>query len=552
MDKWLLDREWGYLESAIGNSTLIQMSRDWKPVNLPHDISLEKERKKENPSGFEEGFTSGASLYYKKELIIEKEMKNKTFTLEFEGIMGICSIIINNNVVAKHVNGYTSFLVDASDHLLIGEKNVILVHVENTHKPSSRWYAGTGIYRHVWLHVGEQVHVKPWDCKAHVTSFEDHIAHLQVNTTVTNNLHSNEKASVIISVLSQEDEVIAEETKDIVLNSNNKLVVTTDFELSSFTYWELEQPYLYTIQARVIRNGVDDEIHSTTTGIREISFDAKDGFKLNGKSLKLKGGCIHHDHGPLGSASYDRAEERRVELLKASGFNAIRLAHNPHAPALLDACDKLGMLVINEAFDSWVAGRKSFDYHLFFEKYWEEDLESFVNRDFNHPSIIMWSTGNEVEERNGSSNGYEWSQRLADKVRELDSSRAVTASACSLMSEYANMTTIVDGNIILNMLGNNVDPENDIWGEATENYFAPVDAAGYNYKVKRYKYDATRFPDRVIYGSETYPHNLFENWEETEKNPNVIGDFVWTAIDYLGEAWTWTSKCWGFEYVSRW
>lgn len=331
-------------------------------------------------------------------------------------------------------------------------------------------------------------------------------------------------------------ELLFTNKKDFHIAENTKQNVLSELALEQFNYWDIKNPYLYKIQANIV---IDENIIDSTcvsTGIREISFNANEGFKLNGKSMKLKGGCIHHDNGPLGSASYDRAEERKVELLKASGFNAVRLAHNPHAPAFLDACDRLGMLVIDEAFDAWVAGRRSFDYNLFFEKYWEEDLEAMVNRDFNHPSIIMWSTGNEVEERDGSSDGYLWSKRLADKVRELDSSRAVTASACSLMSEYAGMTTVVDGNVILNMLGNNVDPDNDIWGEVTEKYFEPLDAAGYNYKVKRYEYDAKRFPNRVIYGSETYPHNLFENWTETLKNPNVIGDFVWTAIDYLGEA----------------
>lgn len=226
--------------------------------------------------------------------------------------------------------------------------------------------------------------------------------------------------------------------------------------------------------------------------------------------------------------------------MKESGFNAVRGAHNPFGPAFYEACDELGMLVVEEAFDEWVLGRTDFGLHITFEDRWERDLEDMIRRDYNHPSIIMWSTGNEAEERDGSADGYAWSRRLAEKVRSLDASRPVSASACSLFIEYTQRLGPgadkgVTGNQALNMAYDAFAEGRDLWGPATAEYFAPLDAAGYNYKAARYEYDGEKFPDRVIYGSETYPRAALQNWQATVRSPHVIGDFVWTAWDYIGE-----------------
>lgn len=544
MQKICLDKSWEYLESRLNNLMLIQHLPGWKPVDIPHDAALEKERKEDNPSGPEEGYTAGVSLYYKRELLVEKEWQGKNLILEFEGVMGIAEVFVNGTLVAKHFNGYTSFLVDITRYVKLGEKNIILVYVENTHKPSSRWYAGAGIYRHVWLHVGGSVYIKPWDLRVKTTSIKGTAATLQVTTTVTNSCSRPVDGVLKLQIFTQDHELILSEEKGFTMEANSAKEINVPLIIEPFKYWDIDEPYLYKVEASVIIDDVVEDCATTSTGIREISYDAREGFKLNGKPIKLKGGCIHHDNGPLGSASYDRAEERKVELLKASGFNAVRLAHNPHAPAFLDACDRLGMLVIEEFFDVWTAGKRSFDYHIFFEKYWEEDLEATIRRDFNHPSIIMWSIGNEITwsvgnempDGNGAYDLHAWYRRLADKVRELDSTRPVTAAVCSLMFEYSDMVSIEDGDVVVNILNKEVDLNNDKWGEVTEKFFEPLDVAGYNYKVKRYKHDAVKYPNRVICGTETYPYTLFENWIETIKNPNVIGDFVWTAIDYLGEA----------------
>lgn len=546
MKKINLDKSWEYIESALTSIlNLANLEDNWKRVDLPHDAVIEKERSENNPSGASEGYTVGCSLYYKKELVLEEEWKGKNLILEFEGIMGIAEVFVNNRLVAKHFNGYTSFHVDITKHVKFGDKNIIIVHVENTHKPSSRWYAGTGIYRHVWLHVGDSVYIKPWHLHIETKAIENETAILEVKAVVTNSANEKVQGIVKFDVFSKEEELLLSTEEPFFAEESEEKVIAKTLELKPFKYWDIENPYLYKIQTTIVKDeGIEDSA-STLFGIRTISVDPKEGFKLNGKPLKLKGGCIHHDNGPLGSASYDRAEEKKVELLKASGFNAVRLAHNPFAPAFLDACDRLGMLVIEEFFDVWTAGKVSFDYHLFFDKYWEEDLEATVKRDYNHPSIIMWSIGNEitwgvgidVDDEEGYSNIYTWCKRLAQKVKELDSTRLVTAAFCAIPSEYANMlTTIEDENSAVRMLKQEADPNNDKWGEVTEKFFEWLDVAGYNYKVDRYAYDAAKFPNRIICGTETYPYTLFKNWIETVKNPNVIGDFVWTAIDYLGEA----------------
>jgi beta-galactosidase len=249
----------------------------------------------------------------------------------------------------------------------------------------------------------------------------------------------------------------------------------------------------------------------TTFGIRTISFDVANGFLLNGKPLKLKGGCLHHDNGPLGARAYDRAEERRVELLKASGYNALRLAHNPPSPAFLEACDRLGMLVIDEAFDMWREGKNPHDYHLFFDDWWQKDVQSMILRDRNHPSIIMWSIGNEIPNRQTPA-VVQLAQKIAQYVRSLEPTRPVTSA--------------------VNDLREDKDP-----------YFATLDVAGYNYaaggdhlKQSLYEFDHERVPDRIMYGSESYPLEAFNSWMNVLDHSYVIGDFVWTAFDYIGEA----------------
>ena len=544
MKKINIDRSWEYLESPLNYIDSVMREKNWTLVDLPHDIAIEKERRKENPSGPDEGFTQGCSLFYKKELDLGEEYKDKNLILEFEGIMGISEIFINGFLVKKHFYGYTSFLVDITKYIKIGEKNTLIVHVENTHKPSSRWYAGTGIYRHVWLHVGDRVYIKPWEFHVTYDILNNEKAIIYPKVILKNTDEKAHNGKLIFEIFAKNNELLKSKEIDFYLDSKEEKEFKTEIELPNFIFWDIENPYIYKMKARVIKDNKEIDSSETEFGIRSITISPEEGLKLNGRPIKLKGGCIHHDHGILGSKSYDRAEERKVEILKNNGFNAVRLAHNPYAPSFLTYCDRLGLLVIEEFFDVWTCGKKSYDYHLYFEKYWEEDIENTIKRDFNHPSIIMWSIGNEVtwgsgidwEREEGYSSIYEWSDKLAKKVKELDPTRLVTSAFCGLAFESINIEDREEDNIVILGIWKGNEETKERWGEITKRFFRHLDVAGYNYKIERYAYDRIKYKDRIICGTETFPYTMYDNWKETLENPNVIGDFVWTAIDYLGEA----------------
>lgn len=527
MQKYSMDKEWEYVESGLQNPLMVNMLKGWKKVNLPHDYSIEKGRNMEAPAECHEGFFQGAGLYYKKEFTISEAAAGKLFYLDFEGVSGVTTVWLNGKFIGKHMNPYTSFVLNVTKDIHIGD-NTIMLHIDSRMKPNSRWYVGTGIYRHVWMHISEKIAVKPYTFQVSTTKLCGREAVLDIHAELT-----GKAESILFRLRDKEGKVISEEMGKI-----RDQYTAGSMTVHNITPWSLEIPELYTMEA-IVKVGNTEDISYTSIGIRTVEVNSKEGFKLNGETMKLKGGCIHHDLGILGAASHDAAERRRIKILKENGFMALRLAHNPFGPSIFKACDEIGMLVIEEAFDEWILGRTSFGLHITFEKNWEEDLTDMITRDFNHPSIIMWSTGNEVEERDGSADGFEWSRRLAEKVRSLDKSRPVSATACALFSEYGNRPPEgTTGNQALNMAFDNFASGTDLWGEGTKKYFEPLDVAGYNYKSARYGHDVKKYPDRVIYGSESYPRAALQSWESTEQYQNVIGDFVWTAWEYIGEAGT--------------
>jgi len=319
-------------------------------------------------------------------------------------------------------------------------------------------------------------------------------------------------------VLDADNKVVGESETSSSVNINDKTQTVQDIAVRSPRLWSPDTPYLYKAQVTVFVNGKAEDMTTSSFGFRTISFNAENGFRLNGKEIELKGGCVHHDNGILGAAAIDRAEERRIELLKANGFNAVRSSHCPPSPAFLEACDRLGMLVIDEAFDMWEKPKNPDDYHKFFDEWWERDLSSMVLRDRNHPSVILWSIGNEIQERADSS-GLAIIKKFRPVVSQFDSTRLITSAVCEFW-----------------------DNPGKKW-DATAPTFALLDVGGYNYQWYQYESDHKQFPNRIMVGTESVPQHAFENWRLVEKDTYVIGDFVWTAMDYLGESGIGHTSC---------
>ncbi len=527
MRKEYFDQGWQFSEET----GLMAMFRPaaWQPVNLPHDAMIGKPRAAGNPGGANVGYFPGSVANYRKRFTVPEAWQGQSVQLEFEGVYMHAEVSVNNQLVHRRPYGYSSFVVDITPYLMYGQENTVGVVANNTAQPNSRWYTGTGIYRHVWLHVGGAVHIRPWGVFVTTPVVDPEASVVEVTTELAG-LSSLEGALLRSTILDAGGAQVAR-----VESFSRLATVRQTLLVKGAKLWSVDEPNLYRLVSEVLVDGSVVDTETTIFGIRSITIDAEHGFRLNGAPMKLRGGCIHHDHGPLGAAAFDRAEERKVELLKSAGYNALRSAHNPPSPALLAACDRLGLLVLDETFDSWTVAKTPNDYHLYFEDWWQRDTAAMVKRDRNHPSVFMWSIGNEIPEALGSPAGAAWAQRQADYVRSLDSTRPVTAA---LIGDFF---TLMEGGEpdMSKTFAPSPPPEDlqqDRWAMATAPFCQALDAVGYNYQCQRYTTDGKNFPERVIIGTETWGHRSYDFWAETARLPHVIGDFIWIAMDYIGEA----------------
>ncbi|MRS01668.1 glycoside hydrolase family 2 protein [bacterium] len=506
--KNLFDYDWRFfLVDDPSASDRDFIDTNWRYLDLPHDWSIEGKIDPKNPTGGGGGYFPAGIGWYRKKFDVPPAWKDKCISVYFEGVYMNSEVFINGKSLGVHPYGYTAFSYDLTPYLDSDRENVLSVKVDNSKQMNSRWYSGSGIYRHVWMIVTDPVHVATWGVNITTPQVSEEKATVQIKTLVKNQTDLSQNIIVKTSLLDINNDNAGLDQTEVELPANSEKEIDQQITVSNPLLWSPEAPNLYQAEIKVLKDNKVTDTARTTFGIRSIRFTTENGFQLNGKTVKINGGCVHHDNGCLGAAAFDRAEERRVELLKSAGFNAIRTSHNPPSEAFLDACDRLGMMVIDEAFDGWRESKTPFDYSVCFDEWWQRDIEAMVLRDRNHPSIIMWSTGNEIIERK-KPEAVETAKMLADCIRKIDPTRPVTSAMTTWDSDW------------------------DIF----DPLFAVHDVGGYNYQLHRAPDDHGRVPSRIVVQTESYPRDAFANWKMVQDHNYIIGDFVWTALDYLGES----------------
>lgn len=509
-------------------------------VDLPHDAMIHERRDPESAGGGAVGFFPGGLYIYEKTFDVPVEWKEKCITFEFEGIYRNSQVYLNGQAAGVRPYGYSRFFVHADAFLQYGQENTIRIIADNSQMPNSRWYSGSGIYRPVFLHVANKTHIELDGVKVSTLSYAP--------------------ASILVETAANGGEIRVE-----ILDGDKIIAVgsgaSVEFGIENAKLWSAETPNLYRYHITLKEAGkvADEEVGSF--GIRKVEW-SNQGLFINGQRTLLRGGCIHHDNGILGAATYDQAEVRRVRLLKEAGFNAIRSSHNPTSNALLEACDYYGMYVMDETWDMWYMHKNKYDYASDFEQWYQEDIQAMVAKDFNHPSVIMYSIGNEVSEPY-QERGMQLTREMVDLIHSLDRNRAVTGGINLFIIDRASKGKGIykeegglageekaprkknkqaSGSLFFNILASMMGTQmNKMANSAGADRVASpcldtLDIAGYNYASGRYVMESKKHPARVIVGSETFPQDIARNWEMVKKYPYLIGDFMWTSWDYLGEA----------------
>ena len=558
--KQSFDEGWRFHRGAAINAEAVNYDDSkWREVIVPHDFSMEpvaythdyREQTSEwndwqvgpfsrlSIGDSDSGQTISGSGWYRKTFrlpgsSVDDAIRQKVFRLRFDGVYNQAEVWVNGKKAAMNVFGFMPFVVDLnailsdkSNRNTQDERLVTIVVRTVSEGLNCRWYAGSGIYRHVWLEMTDKLHLDEWDTYVDASVAEGKSAKVRVSAKVFNEDSPQQVNGVMkVEIKDADDRVVATADKPV-----NGAVASTELTVKSPRLWSPDSPILYTARISLHTASGEHDALTIPFGIRTISFSADKGFLLNGKPTKLRGGCVHHDNGLLGTAAIDRAEVRKAELLKAQGYNAVRTSHNLPSESFLYACDSIGLLVIDECFDQWEEAKRRDDYSNYFSKEkqviidgkpvgmgitnFEYDAALMVRRDRNHPSVIMWSIGNEIAQRSDVPRGKEIADAITRAIKREDATRPTTLA----VNDYWDRM-----------------PQKMTWEKDSPRAFELVEVGGYNYETRRYESDHEKFPQRIMYGSETYPNAVAANWSVINRHPYIIGDFVWTAIDYIGEA----------------
>lgn len=523
---------------------------NWKQTDLPHDALIFENRKEGMASGVNLGWYECYDYEYSKTFTVPAEYADKELTFEFEGVYRNAEVYINGEKACFRPYGYTNFYVPANEYLKFGEENQIQVFAKNADQPNSRWYSGAGIYRPVHLWVADKKHIRFNGVK---------IKTLQINPAIIEVKVATSEAGEVSVTIEKDGTMVATSATQ----SDGECVFT--FEILGAKLWSPDTPELYTCS---VKFGEDET--KERFGIRTIACTPKEGFCLNGKRVIIRGACMHHDNGILGARCYREAEFRKVAILKENGYNAIRSAHNPCSKDLLDACDELGILMMDEYVDMWYIHKTMHDYADYVLDWYEQDITDMIDKNYNHPCVVMYSFGNEVAET-GQKKGIEFFKKMRDLCHELDGTRPTTVGVniffnwlhsmgfgvysdkkakenpeAKVGSEFFNVLAGITGDTFMKFMATLYPCD-----VKTRDCYAAMDVAGYNYGIMRYKHDVKKYPKRIILGSETFCSDAYEFYELAKKYPSIIGDFVWSGFDYLGEValGAWEYKDYAGDFV---
>lgn len=548
--KW--NEDWYFWEMRDSFALLWSIPEEAKKVKLPHDAMLSHRAHGQALPGGNSGYRDGGHFCYAKMLEMSGRVLPK-YLLQFDGVYENAAVYVNGNLIVRHPYGYTQFYADITPYLEAGQENEIRV-VTNNKAVSSRWYTGGGIYRDVALFTAEHpVYILPDGVriKTKTLSVSGSRAEIEISATVQNDTAECAEVRLQFDV----NDLCGIGTDVVKIDAHSQKEVKMSAEIDSPPVWSEDSPALSVcVSTLLCKDGGDFvpvDVCETRFGIRELGMDPAAGFTVNGVPVKLRGACIHHDNGVIGAAEFKDAAYRRIRLMKQAGFNAVRMSHHPASSALLEACDELGMFIMNEGFDMWTRNKTDYDYANYFEDWWERDIEAMVASSYNHPSVVIYSLGNEIPEI-GIRRGREICRMLEDKVKQLDDTRYTTVAINGVFSVGDVIPEITrdvlgdmgsgdaSGNVneFLTLMDQNVDKlvVHDRISERLAKAAEIVDVSGYNYMIARYEKDVVEYPNRIIVGSETYPPEIGRIWKLVKKHPQIIGDFTWTGWDYIGEA----------------